>query len=138
LALAFLILRILGADPVQFALRSRYPFLYLVFLIFVVLVGVLVVIKKTGRKLADAYETEPKLVKRHVEAARREIEAFDPEAARVLGDSWSAMGAEQRELFTKTYLEDRYRSRLPPGLSTPDQETLAKAYWYRIKTEESE
>ena len=54
--------------------------------------------------------------------------------ARRLNEAWESMSVAQRELFTTTYLEDRYRPGVPAGLSTPESELLAKAYWFSLKS----
>ena len=132
LGATFLFLRFLGVDPIEFALRARYPFLYLVLFVFLVIIGLTAILVKAGRMLGDAYRSKPQLVQRHLEEAGRQIMNTDAESARRLSDSWEKMPAAQKRLFIATYLEERYGKDIPPDLSAEEYDLLAKAYWFSL------
>ncbi len=130
--IVILILHLLGADPIGFALRTRYVFLNFVFLIVIVGALLWIGLKRAGRKLSDAHSGEPRLIQQHLLMARKQIDGTDPGIARERNQSWENMPDAQKELFISTYLEDRYRGKVPANLSKTDRDLLGKAYWYSL------
>jgi hypothetical protein len=136
IAFVILILYLLGADPIAFALRSRYAFLNFAFLIVIIGALLWMAAKIAGKRLSNAYSREPRLIQKHLQEATRQVEGASPAIAQERSQSWESMPDAQKELFISTYLEDRYRGKVPPNLSPSDRELLGKAYWYSLGSEQ--